>query len=80
MIKKAILSVATVALSVGLFVSAGMADAKVNDDYNSVNCPQVPQTEVIIQTVYIIDGDVYVVDERVESHSVMWYGDFPVLN
>lgn len=75
--KKLIAGIGAVIFAAGLFIAAGVADAKVNDDYNAINCPQ---TEVIIQTVYIIDGDAYIVDERVEDHSITWCGDFPVLN
>ena len=79
MLKKVILAIATVSLSVGTFIAAGVADAKVNDDWNAINCPQIPQTEVTIQTVYIIDGDVYIVDSHTETRSVIWEGDFPIL-
>lgn len=77
MFKKAILAVVTVTLSVGTFIAAGVADAKVNNDWNRLH---YPETEVTIQTVYIIDGDVYVVDEATEMHNITWIGDLPVLD
>lgn len=75
--KKFIAGIGAVIFAAGLFIIAGVADGTVNTDYENI-CN--PKKNVIIQTVYIIDGDAYIIDERAEKHFVTWIGDFPVLN
>ena len=57
------------------FLSAGVADGVVNDDWNRLN--SVPVT---IETHYIINGNDYVVSVEDVMTTIHWDGDKPVLN